>query len=83
MRAFGIVILTGEGIDMLTIADAAAGIEVQELSTEDARDQLAPIIEAQLGISVDEFLRRLDAGDYDAAEDEAVLELVMMAPFAR
>lgn len=68
---------------MLAIAEAAAEVQVEEFSRDDAHAELAPIVESRLGISLEEFLRRLDAGEYDMAEDEGVLELVMMAPFAR
>lgn len=58
-------------------------VEVEEMSTSDGRAMLGGLTRDALGISVDEFLDRLDRGEYDDDENEAVLRLVMLAPFAR
>jgi len=57
--------------------------EVEEMSTAEGRRMLQGLTRDTLGISVDDFLSRLDAGEYDTAEQEDVLRLVMLAPFAR
>lgn len=58
-------------------------VEVVEVSLEDGREKLDQRTKDRLGIGVDEFLRRLDAGEYMSTDDEDVLRLVMLAPFAR
>lgn len=61
----------------------APKVDVEELSREDGRAMLNQHTRDRLGISVEEFLRKLDAGDYLNSDDEDVLRLVMLAPFAR
>jgi hypothetical protein len=58
-------------------------VAVEEVSAEDGRAMLNEQTRDKLGISAEEFLRRLDAGDYQNTEDESVLRLVMLAPFGR
>jgi hypothetical protein len=58
-------------------------VEVEEVSAEDGREMLNAQTMDKLGIAAEEFLRRLDHGDYQNTEDESVLRLVMLAPFGR
>jgi hypothetical protein len=58
-------------------------VEVEEMSVEDGRLMLHQQTMDKLDISREEFLRRLDAGNYQNTEDESVLRLVMLAPFGR
>jgi hypothetical protein len=57
--------------------------EVEEMSSTEGRRMLGGLVRDELGISLDEFLMRLDHGDYDHVEHEGLLRLVMLAPFAR
>lgn len=61
----------------------ASACEVEELSVDEGRRMFGGQVRDRLGIGPGEFLRRLDAGEYDDAEDEAVLRLRMLAPFGR
>jgi hypothetical protein len=58
-------------------------VPVEEMSTAEGRSMLHGLARDTLGISGDEFLVRLDEGEYDTMEQEDVLRLVMLAPFAR
>lgn len=58
-------------------------VEVEEISTEDGRKMLNERTLDRLGISAEDFLARLDRGEYDNTDDEAILRLAMLAPFAR
>ncbi len=62
---------------------ASPGVEVEEISPEQGRSLLAPRVRDLLGISLDEFLERLDAGQYSDTRDDNILRLVMLAPLAR
>lgn len=68
---------------MATTMTAVPAVEVEESSVEDGRKMLNEQTQDKLGLSRDEFLRRLDAGEYRDTEDESVLRLVMLAPFGR
>lgn len=57
-------------------------VEVDELDASEGRSMLNTLSLDTLGIDVDEFLVRLSRGEYNDTEDEAVLRLVMLAPFA-
>ncbi|MBA3416558.1 MAG: hypothetical protein H0U10_15160 [Chloroflexia bacterium] len=61
--------------------------EVERLTVEEGRAFFNEKVQTALGISGDEFLRRYDAGVYDAIEeDEAgrqIIRLMMAIPFAR
>ncbi|MBA3414270.1 MAG: hypothetical protein H0U10_03480 [Chloroflexia bacterium] len=61
--------------------------EVERLTVEEGRAFFDEKVKTALGISGDEFLRRYDAGVYDAIEeDEAgrrIIRLMMAIPFAR
>lgn len=60
-----------------------AGAEVEEVTAEDGRAMLHSQTMDKLGITAEEFLRRLDAGEYATSRDENVLRLAMLAPFGR
>lgn len=55
---------------------------VVELTRDEGRTLVDSEARRVLDLSVDEFLAQYDAGDLDAY-DEAVLDLVMLIPFAR
>ena len=63
--------------------DAPPQVDVEEMTKAEGRAMLAPRVADELHIPLDEFLRRLDAGEYDNTVDDRVLKLVMLAPFAR
>lgn len=44
---------------------------------------LSSLVRDHLGIDLDTFYKRLDAGDYDGCDDETTFRLVMLAPFGR
>lgn len=54
-----------------------------ELSVDESRQMMSSLIRDRLSISREDFLARLDAGEYQASEDVEVLHLVTLAPFAR
>jgi hypothetical protein len=55
---------------------------VEELTLEEGRQMLNGLTRDRLGIGVDEFLQNLEAGEYDESEDETILKLRMLVPFA-
>lgn len=55
---------------------------VLELTRGEGRDLVGRESERVLGIGVDEFLARHDAGELDLDDDD-VLALVLLIPFAR
>ena len=57
---------------------------IQDLSSEDGRDLFDRQARRYLGVGGEEFLRRLEAGEYgDPDDDPRVMRLVMLLPFAR
>jgi len=60
-----------------------AAVVVEEVDAATGRSELDHLTQDRLGISVEEFLARLDRGEYDDTEDDQILRLVMFAPFAR
>jgi hypothetical protein len=59
-----------------------AAVTVEETDTATGRRQLNELTNDLLGIPVDEFLTRLERGDYDNTEDDQIVRLKMLAPFA-
>lgn len=57
--------------------------EVRELTREQGRALLNRQARRYLDISGEEFLRRLDAGEYRGTGDPDVMHLAMLAPFGR
>ena len=56
----------------------------RELSLEEGRKLFDKKALQYLGVSGDEFIRRLDAGEYGDPDDNSkVMRLVMLLPFAR
>lgn len=55
----------------------------EELSVEESRAQMDALIRDRLGIGREEFLRRVDAGEYPDEDDDQVLMLLTLVPFAR
>ncbi len=55
---------------------------VVQLSRAEGRDLVDRESQQVLGVDVDEFLRRYDAGTLDLDEPD-VLDLVLLIPFAR
>lgn len=56
---------------------------VEEMSVADGRRMVDLMAKDRLGIGREEFLRRLDGGEYHDSEDENIVRLVMLAPFGR
>ncbi len=73
----------GEESDMSVLNDHDCGVVVEEMTPESGRVMLNRLATKTLGISGDEFLRRLDEGEYDDSEEEDVFRLRMLAPFGR
>jgi hypothetical protein len=71
------------------MAKTTPKIETQplDLSPEESRAYFDAEVQALLGISGDEFLRRLDAGDYadmpDDAEHADIIYLAILGSFGR
>ena len=65
------------------MSDLLAHAEVEEMTQEAGRTMLHEQTCDKLGISREEFLRRLDGGEFNGTEDENVLRLAMLAPFGR
>lgn len=55
----------------------------EEAAVDESRAAMSSLISDRLGITREEFLQKLDAGEYDASDEEMVLHLVTLAPFAR
>lgn len=56
---------------------------VEEISASDGRELVDGLARDRFNISAEEFLSRLDAGEYDGVDEEDVIRLRMLAPFAR
>ncbi len=57
---------------------------IKDLTLEEGRDLFDRKARQYLGVSGDEFIRRLEAGEYgDPDDDSRVMRLVMLLPFAR
>jgi hypothetical protein len=74
-----------EAVDVspYTNADAGTDVVVEELTHEEGREMLNGLTRDRLHIGVDEFLANLDAGEYDGTDEEFLLKLIMLEPFAR
>ena len=55
----------------------------EELARDESRVAMSHLISDRLGIGREEFLAKLDAGEYNTSDEETVLQLVTLAPFAR
>lgn len=57
---------------------------IKDLTSEEGRDLFDRKARQYLDVSGDEFIRRLEAGEYgDPDNDPKVMRLVMLLPFAR
>lgn len=54
-----------------------------EVEIDESRQMMSSLIRDRLSISREEFLAKLDAGEYRGSEDTEVLHLITLAPFAR
>ena len=63
--------------------DTATGTEVEELSREAGEEFLRARVSDRLGLTLDVFLAKVDAGEFDGTEDRDVLFLLTLVPFAR
>lgn len=59
------------------------GVDVEELSEDAVRAMFAQEVSDRLGLTRQEFLDRLDRGQYDGQDDETMFRLRMLAPFGR
>lgn len=66
----------------MATAPLAYDVHVVEVSEADGREALRLQVADRLGIALPDFLERLAAGEYDDCDDDNVLRLVMLAPFA-
>ncbi len=55
----------------------------EEASVEESRHAMAQLIRDRLGISREEFLAAVDAGEFESTEDPETLRLLTLVPFAR
>lgn len=57
---------------------------ITDLNAEESHELFDQQARRYLGVSGDEFVRRLEAGEYgDPDDDPRVMRLVMLLPFAR
>ena len=56
---------------------------VEEMTKQDGRAMLDAAAKEQFGIDREEFLWRLDSGEFDGMGAEGVVRLQMLAPFGR
>lgn len=68
---------------MSNYSDVLVVPESEEISIEDGAEMLRLQVSDKLGIQLHEFFNRLDSGEYDSTEDNQILRLVMLVPFAR
>ena len=55
----------------------------EELARDESRVAMSHLISDRLGIGREAFLAKLDAGEDNTSDEETVLQLVTLAPFAR
>lgn len=67
--------------DIVSTCEVTAAVE--EISASEGRELVDGLARDRFGISAEDFLSRLDAGEYDGVDDEDVIRLRMLAPFAR
>ncbi|MGL4176531.1 MAG: hypothetical protein ACRCSN_10675 [Dermatophilaceae bacterium] len=56
---------------------------VEEMTVDEGRRMLDALTCDRLGLSREEFLRRLDDGEYEGTDSEDVIRLRLLAPFGR
>lgn len=67
----------------VTRARGTGPAEVRQLTREQGRALVDRQARRYLGISGEEFVRRLDGGEYQGTDDPEVMHLVMLRPFVR
>jgi hypothetical protein len=72
-----------KGYAMRGVTADATTTEVEELSQAEGREMFAAQVSDRLGMRPDEFLARMDDGEFDETDDEGIVRLMMLAPFAR
>lgn len=63
--------------------NVAPTVTAEELSVADSRALFRAQVQDRLGIAPEEFLARLDRGEYVDTDSEDVVRLAMLAPFGR
>lgn len=64
-------------------AHVDAPVIVEELTRDEGLAMINGLTRDRLGISAEEFLTRLKAGEYDGSEDELIFKLQMLVPFVQ
>ena len=67
----------------MTTGTTSSSVTVEEMTPAQGRSMFEALCRDRLGISREEFLRRLDDGDYGESDAEDVVRLTVLAPFAR
>ena len=57
--------------------------EVEETSVEHAREVFAQRVELELGLSAEDFLSKLDQGEYEGSHEAAVRRILVLLPLVR
>jgi hypothetical protein len=65
------------------VANEQAADDPDELTVEEGHAMFNRLSQDRLGISREEFLDRLDRGEYDDTDSEDVILLRILTPFAR
>lgn len=69
---------------MATVIENPEEEYAQELTNEQAKIFFEAVVKRRLKIGTEEFLRRLDAGEYEGKEeDPRILKLLMLLPMIR
>lgn len=58
-------------------------VEVEEMTAEEGRQFFERLVGDRMGMTTDQFLRRLDRGDFDGVDSEDMVRLRLLEPFAR
>lgn len=82
-RAWGASEGSGSVSTCLNDSDTAVATDVEELTVAESHAFFNRLSRDRLGIGRQEFLERLDAGEYDTTDSEDVIRLRILAPFAR
>ncbi|PZE23171.1 hypothetical protein DEI86_15140 [Curtobacterium sp. MCBD17_028] len=57
-------------------------VVVEELTAEQGRAMVDEAVRETLGIPLETFRARLEAGAYDGTDDDQIIRLILMLPFA-
>lgn len=58
-------------------------IEVEELTIVEGREMVGRVVKEKFGLELDEFLSRLDSGEYDGTRSGTLHSVIAMLPFVR